>query len=86
MTEVAYSASEGEDGQIDVRSSWYVMSPNGWWDMIEPSSLSYRHRSPSRKAVGRVYPIEPASGAFCLSFAVEFLGRCCRRSWAAARA
>jgi hypothetical protein len=57
-----------------------ALVPHDLWDVI---GLFCRYRSTSRKAVGRVYPIEPASGVFDLSFAVEFLGRCCRRSWAA---
>ena len=52
--------------------------PDGLWEVIEPL---IPYRSPSRKAVGRVYPIEFASGVFCLFFAAAFLGRCCPRNW-----
>jgi len=52
---------------------------DGFWDVIEPLLPLPK---PKPQGGRPRLPIEPASGVFCLSFVVEFLGRCCRRSWA----
>jgi hypothetical protein len=56
-----------------------ALVPNDLWDVIEPL-LPLPKPKPQG---GRPRVPDPSCpGVFCLSFVVEFLGRCCRRSWA----
>jgi hypothetical protein len=59
-----------------------ALVPDILWEVIEPLVPLPKPKQQG----GRPRIPECASMASCLSFAVAYLGRCCRRNWAVARA